>query len=257
MTGDQMEHEFLAANTSILQDDTIGVCRDMARFVNDFGLYKGDALESWVEAMLRRHTGVDNITLGDVLHLYGRELHITVTNLNKLQTQYLNSIDNPDLVVSQVVRRSAGIPWVFKAKTNESGDVLVDGGVGDNYPIDLFDDSDRYDFKNEYNEKTIGLKMMDSVESRTQLVRTNFPKIKTLVDFTSAIVTFWNLQVERMKSGQDGYWERTITLESPGRDISEFDVSNTAKRRDVETGIGNTITALETFRRTGSFYAGL
>jgi predicted acylesterase/phospholipase RssA len=259
-----IEREFLSLDTSTFMDDSHGVIRDAARLINEFGIYKGDALEEWVEEVLRRQTGLTNITFEQVHSMYDSELYITVANLDKMQVQYLNPFDNPDMVVSKAIRQSASIPWIFRAEHNDEGETIIDGGAGDNYPIDLFDRKDSlltnplYD-NGDFNRKTIGLKMMSAVhEKRDHTIRENIGfKINSVLTFTYAVVSFWGAQIERLKAQKKGYWDRTITLKSPDRDVDDFAVSIDEKKRDVQTGSADTIAALGQFIEHGSFQPAL
>ena len=41
--------------------------------------------------------------------------------------------------ISDAVRRSMSIPLFFRAVRNDRGDIFVDGGALNNYPVKLFD----------------------------------------------------------------------------------------------------------------------
>lgn len=251
MPADVMEREYLNMNMCTLQDDSVGILRDAARLFKEYGFYKGDVLEKWADDMLYISTGIKNITFDEILEKYGTELYITVVNLDKVSVEYLNPYDNPHMRVSKAIRHSASIPLIFKAPKNDYGNVMADGAMGDGYPIDLFDNNEG---KNNVNMKTIGLKIMSpTLEKRTSRIQEQLGyEIDSLADYVNALLVFQSIMGERSKI-REGFWERTITLDSPDRPFTDFDISVDEKKDDVSTGASNTVSALIRYLDKGSF----
>lgn len=238
-----MEKEFLELDLESLKDDSLGVFRDTARLLDDFGFYKGDVMEEWIEGVLCRCTGVKKITFQQVFDKYGSELYITRVNLSKLRTGYLSVNTSPDMPVSKAIRHSTSIPLVSKAPRTPGGDVIIDGGIGDGHPSDLFDDPASY------NKKTTGLKIMSpTLEHRDKLGH----GVDNIVDFIGAFLIFQTVLIERLKI-KKGYWERTISLDSPDRSIQDFAVSQGDKLNDIKKGMFNTVVAVAKYIDLGHF----
>jgi predicted acylesterase/phospholipase RssA len=244
-----LEQRFLDFDMSSLRDDSFGVLRDANRFIDQYGFYKGDVLENWIEQTLYEVTGINHITFKQVLEKYDSDLYITRVNLSRVCTEYLCAEYTPDMPISEAVRQSASIPFVFKAPLTPCGDVIVDGGLGNAYPIDIFDPAD-----NTWTDKTIGLKIMvPGLEKRNATIRTELGyEITDIFKFIDAVITFQTVLVERMAANA-GYWERTITLDSPNRSIHNFDVSREDKLTEVSRGMINTTSALAKFIDVGHF----
>jgi predicted patatin/cPLA2 family phospholipase len=61
------------------------------------------------------------------------------TNLSTGFSEVFSAEHTPRMCVADAARISMSIPLFFAAIRNPRGDVYVDGGVTDNYPIKLFD----------------------------------------------------------------------------------------------------------------------
>lgn len=240
-----LEHEFMQLDLNKFKDDSFGIFDDLSRLLNRYGFYKGDFLEQWVEKTLYKYTGIQNITFEQVFERYESELYITRVNLSILKTEYLSRYTHEDMPISQAVRHSTSIPFVFKIPDHV--DVMVDGGVGDSYPIDLFDGI-------KYNKKTLGLKIMSpNLERRSAEIRHSLGfTITNLIDFIEAFITFQTVALERTKV-KEGYWERTISLRSPDRPMHDFDVTVSEKATDIHTGMTDAVIAFSKWIESGHF----
>jgi NTE family protein len=259
ISADNIERAFIDVDMNKFKDDSFGIIRDMNRLLDQFGFYKGDYIEEWVESVLYNETKIKYITFYQIYELYGSELHITRVNLSKSRTEYLNHRSAPNMCVSRAVRQSTSIPFVFKAPYTSEGDIVIDGGFGDPYPIDVFDTTIPEDhpilrqYKKGYNDKTIGFKIMGANEHRDNIIDKSDRKITNIGEYTHALITFATLSIERIKADNHGYWERTVSLTSPGRAIDDFDVSRHDKITDIISGTRDTVLALGRFMDTGHF----
>lgn len=258
MPASVMEKAFLYFNMEEIKDDSFGILRDLSRLATDYGFYKGDVLEEFIETELEKHTGISKITFAQVKSMYKSMLYITRTNLSQLRIEYLSADTHPDMPVSEAVRQSASIPFVFKAPISEHRDIISDGGIGAPYPIDLFDENTSFNGEQQtstpYNKKTIGLKIMNpKTEQRNALIRTELGfEITNIIEFIETFIAFQTIMVERLTI-KPGYWERTITLESPGRHLADFDISLRSKYNEIHQGVTDTIIALAKYVDEGRF----
>ena len=95
-----------------------------------------------------------------------RDLYVVVSNLNRRCPEVYSYLDTPDTPVADVVRISMSIPLYFQALRYDErqfgqGDLLVDGGLFDNYPAHLFDRPNfsrgNFFYLNGVNWETLGL----------------------------------------------------------------------------------------------------
>jgi NTE family protein len=249
-TADYVDQAFMKFDMESLKDGSVGVVRDISRLVNEYGFYKGDALEKWVEQMLYTVTKIRNITFKQIYDKYGSTLVITRVNLSEMCVEYMNPYNTPNKSVSNAIRHSTCIPLLFKAALDGT-DICVDGAFGDPYPIDVFDHKP---FSVDETNKTFGLKIMSKKnEERTAQIRTSLGyNITNLGSYISALITFATVTIERLKIDEH-YWERTITLNSPDRNIGEFDITTQEKIQDINSGVVDTISALQKFIEIGHF----
>ncbi len=124
-------------------DDSWGIGRDAARLVQQFGWYKGDYFRDWIGNLIREKTGNSESTFADIEALKEkkgfRSMYFMGTNLSTAFSEVFSAEHTPRMCVADAVRISMSIPLFFAARRSARGDVYVDGGVLDNYPIKLFD----------------------------------------------------------------------------------------------------------------------
>ena len=124
-------------------DNSWGYVRDIKRLLTEFGWYKGDAFRSWIASVIEEKTGNSESTFKDIASLKGsrgfRDLYFVGTNLSTGFGEVFSNEHTPTMCVADAIRISMSIPLFFAAKRTTRGDVYVDGGLLDNYPIKLFD----------------------------------------------------------------------------------------------------------------------
>ena len=121
-------------------DDSWGFLRDAKRIVDEYGLYKGDFFLNWAAEKVREKTGNPNATFEDISRREGfQEMYFMGVNLSTGYAKVFSVEKTPGTSVAYAVRISMSIPLFFAAIRFPRGDVYVDGGVIDNYPIKLFD----------------------------------------------------------------------------------------------------------------------
>lgn len=73
----------------------------------------------------------------------GKSLRIIAYNASKNCQQLFSEKDTPDFKVMDAVRFSCAIPLVFDTQTTKEGEIFFDGGLVNNLPIDVVQDSKR------------------------------------------------------------------------------------------------------------------
>ena len=232
-------------------DDSFGVVRDVDRLLHDYGWFKGDAFSDWMQKQVFALTQDKDLTFGelavkakDPATASGRfkELFVIGSNLT-LQTPMIYSAEQtPDLPIWEAVRISMSIPLFF-ACVRQQSQVLVDGGVTWNYPLDLFDDlkyvdagapdtfskpasQTVYDENHIYNKQTLGLRVDTQDEIAAEKEGWHLPpaKINDFFDYLKAVVGFMNDMANKLHLHQND-WHRTIALDASGVRATDFDLS--------------------------------
>ncbi len=216
------------------KDDSWGYVLDIARLINQYGICKGDALYNWIGDMLKEFAGSDNITFQQLFNKTGVHLVITGTNLNKKRTEYFSHETTPNMEVRLAVRISTSLPLFFKC-VKMNGDLYIDGGVLNNYPIWYFD---KYHDRLTYNTiedciniktpiQTLGLKLMSDKEYETVDggLEEDRQDIYNIKDFLTCLIDAILLEVERGYI-KPGYWERTVRIETGDVSTTSFDLND-------------------------------
>lgn len=158
------------------------------RLFKQYGWYRGDKITDWIGTLLKEKTGKSDITFAELHQMVAsksnfRDLYVTGTNLTDQRTMVFSYETFPDMQVKQAVRISISIPLYYRAvlldqeghvvtkpKKGQDVDVLVDGGVLANFPLDVFDE-ERYLIENPpaltdydstgrfHNPQTLGLRL--------------------------------------------------------------------------------------------------
>jgi len=248
-------------------DDSWGIVRDTERLIESFGWYKGDFFRDWMGSVIRRKTGNSESTFADVealkeKHKGFRSMYFMGTNLSTRFSEVFSVEHTPRMCVADAVRISMSIPLFFAAKRSLRGDVYVDGGVLDNYPVKLFD-RDKYLSKPEsgritpyydqvnaavaeldrsvspyvYNKETLGFRLdtKEEIAVFRDHAEPVHDKIKDFFDYALALIgTIMEAQQNSHLHSDD--WQRTIYIDTLGVKTTQFDLSDEVKERLVQSG---------------------
>ena len=102
--------------------------------IKDFGLISIKPAFELVENMIIRKLGKIP-TLRELFLERGKRYYATAVNLSKMRLEYFTPERNPGLKVTDAAKISSGLPFIFQ-RTKYRGDYYVDGGLGDNFPIE-------------------------------------------------------------------------------------------------------------------------
>lgn len=234
-------------------DDSFGFARDTARLLTEFGWYQGDAFRKWIRERVREKTrqlserhGIrppagDRPTMAALrawqvaLAAKGLrlpELFVVGSNLSKQRREVYCAERTPTCRVEDAVRRSMSIPLFFAcARGREEdcrNDVIVDGGVTWNYPVNLFDDKRylrkpahgvpvryRSDPGFVFNAETLGFRLDTSKELELHLKdwMSNEPvRIDNIVSYSWALVGFIRAIANKVHLHSND-WSRTVFVD--------------------------------------------
>ena len=106
-------------------------------YFSNLGLDKGNRYIRIINILIKKKIGKTNISLKEIYNLTGKKLAICVTNLSKMKNEIFDLDNQPDMDVVLAIRMSCCYPYMFTPVTF-NGDLYVDGGVLNNYPINYF-----------------------------------------------------------------------------------------------------------------------
>ena len=246
-------------NFKDFMDDSWGVFRDAQRLVDRFGWYKGDFFRDWIGDLLAEKFGTRYATFQKIHNETGIGLYIYATNISTTFGEVYSIEHTPRMRVADAVRRSMSIPLFFQAIRDDRGDVFVDGGVLNNYPVKLFDREkylfdngmgrktgyydpvnkqiDRFSSPYIYNKETLGFRLDSKVEIGVFRDGAEPPhqKIDDFFDYTFAVVkTIVEAQQNSHLHGDD--WQRTVYIDTKGVQTTDFDITTARKNELVKSG---------------------
>jgi NTE family protein len=206
------------------------------RFFRKFGWFKGDYFLEWMQCRVKEQTGNPDATFADLHDGRGKfkDLFVVSSDLSRRRSQVFSHEHSPDLPVAQAVRASMSIPLFFEAfsiddalfgETGEKQDLFVDGGVFDNYPIELFD-------QDGVNPQTIGLFLFNEKAPVNPDYRIDsFPEYAR-----NLFEALLNVQVNAFKHNPDDQ-KRTIQINDLGVGTTDFSLSNEMKCELIRQGV--------------------
>lgn len=241
-------------------DDSWGIIRDTTRLLTEYGWYKGDYFRNWIANIIQQKTGNPDATFNDCKKQGFRDMYFVGTNISTGFSEVFSFEHTPRVCVADAVRISMSIPLFFAVKKSLRGDVYVDGGVLDNYPIKLFDrkkyveqfstmpkyyDEHNRKLKQEgrkidpyvYNQETLGFRL-DSGKEIGVFRDHAEPQHRIIDDFFSfawcLVSTIIKNQENRHLHSDD--WQRTIYIDTLGVGTTDFEISVAKKEALIESG---------------------
>lgn len=181
------------------------------------GIYSGDEIEKWVEAMLeaKGKTRFKDISINGRSRLKliaadvtSRDILILPDDLKKY------GIDPMDFPISTAVRMSCSIPLYFrpyKLISKSGTNYIVDGGILSNFPIWIFDTGTIP------TNPTLGFKINEP-PSHTSIGKTD--TLSFVLDIIETVIN-----EDESRCIKDADLIRTITIPSSGIKTTDFDIS--------------------------------
>lgn len=234
-------------NFADFKDDDFGFGRDTARLLGDYGWYKGDRFREWMKKYISAKTSALSKQHGvkspgsapsfKELHAWQAALaakgvnlprpFLVGSNLSQQRRELYSVWESPQLKLHEAVRRSMSIPLFFACARGASKDVIVDGGLTWNYPVNLFDHADylddprngvrvnyNSDDKFRFNAETLGFRVDTTKELEFNLKDwANEPlKINNIVSYGWALVAFMRAIANKVHLHKND-WARTIFID--------------------------------------------
>lgn len=244
-------------------DDSWGIIRDAKRIIDEYGLYKGDYFHDWIGELVEDKTGNRHATFNDLRQQGYSDLYVMTTNLSTRFAQVCSIEHTPRERIADAVRKSMSIPLFFAAvREGVRGDVFVDGGVFNNYPVKLFDRekyidpaelsahavaTEYYGRDNArkpatssayiYNKQTLGFRL-DTKEEIAVFRDGAEPvhhHIDNILEYAVGLIRAV-LSVQENQHLHSDDWHRTIYIDSVGIRTTDFDLSEREKLGLIEQG---------------------
>jgi NTE family protein len=110
---------------------------NFSNFFNDWGIENGKILMKWIECLLIKKGISPNITFIELFKIYPVKYTVIAYNLNKIKYEFFNYLITPNIKITEAIRFSINIPFFF-TKQKYNNDYIIDAGLENNFPCDLF-----------------------------------------------------------------------------------------------------------------------
>lgn len=218
-------------NFKSFEDGSIIPLFNINRVVNNYGWYKGDKFSEWIAQLIKAKTGSPDLTFKGLAEQSSiknyRHLYVINTNLSQQRSDILSHETTPDMPLRLAIRMSMSIPLFFQS-IKMNNDIIVDGGVAWNYPINIFDHKRYvYDLSNAmpvdyntdadylFNHETLGFRLgtLKEIEHRKDNWSSEPLAVDGLKGYIKALITFM-MEMANKKHLHKNDWNRTIFLDS-------------------------------------------
>ena len=229
-TPEEMEKIIFETNFNKFNDGRYLFFGGLYRVTKNYGWYRGDKFNRWLEKAIANKSGNPDITFEELSKSGFKDLYITGTNLSQQKLVVFSKETYPKMKVKDAVRISMSVPLYFEAvfidregnvfsKQNEKQnlEVVVDGGILGNFPIQIFDSTSVVNFEviRVPNPSTLGVRIdsnhqieMDKTTKELAPV-----KISNVKEYTEAfyIIVLENLNREQLS---DAGWRRLLPIKA-------------------------------------------
>ncbi len=173
-------------------------------FFSFFGIDNGNNLKIILEQMFELKGFNKNITFDEFYNKTKKNLIITGVCINEKICHYFNHNNYPKMEIIDAIRISTSIPLYF-TPVQYNNKFWVDGGIIDNYPIDLFKDN---------LNKTLGIYLFEEIK---------YSEINNIEDFLSCVIQSFSKGID--KKSICGFENNTIILKTDNIGIIDLNIT--------------------------------
>jgi len=202
---------------------------DLGFFLSEFSRVFGDEL-------IEKKSGIKNCTFKQFYEEFGIDLVITGFDITQKQTLYFrNNKQWEDLCVADALRMSISIPFIFKpvylsydqegkiSPVNNdltNGHMIVDGGLGNNFPLHVFDKT--LSRTSKLNPNILGFRFKKELRPKDEEL--------TIGSYAGTIFSALLLQTSELQIRSPEEQEQVIDLEHEEVGILDFMFTETTKK---------------------------
>lgn len=188
-------------------------------FINKYGLDSGNNVISWFSELMIKKNIKNDITLKEFYNKTNINFQIITSNLNRYCLKNFNYIDTPNVKVLDAIRMSISIPLVFTKKLYED-EIHVDGGLINNYPIEVFEDN---------LDNVLGFKLISS--------KKKIKEYNDINDIQSFIYNIFGCYQLQKKTKQEKYKHCTVYIDTKELTNSlDFNITPFKKNQLIQIG---------------------
>jgi len=251
-SGEELKQLVSSMKTRKFNDGHFFFIGGFYRISKYFGWYRGKKFEHWIADVIEKKTGNPDITFKELDSAGYKDLYITGTSLNRQELLVFSKATYPDMKVKDAVRASMSIPLYYRAvfidkdgkviekpKKRTDLDLVVDGGITGNFPIQLFDE-----YKNVEGEEvripnpnTLGFRIDTDVQITYDTESKGLAPLP-ITNLSEYIFAFYNFTLESLNSNllNQEDWQRTVSISSAGIGPKVKKLTEEQKNLLIESG---------------------
>lgn len=170
---------------------------------SNLGIENGTKIITYLENMLIDLGFDKTCTFNEFYKITGKELKLVAVNLTKQEEYIFDHEHTPDDSIIKGIRASIAIPYIFTpVQVNEcSSEILVDGAILNNCPINVFDKPGRI------NLRAIGF-IFTSLKSKNE--------VRDLQSYTRSLIETMMNQIECNDCSKHFFWDRVVPIDCDG-----------------------------------------
>ncbi len=210
------------------------------------GLARGDQFNIWLRKTIQELGFPEDITFAQLYDRTGNRLVTVAACLNTCDAICLTRSTFPHMTVADAIHVSMIIPYIFQPVVMKDpldcneGRILLDGGILNNYPINVCDPQTPSGRLLGINRKAVGFFTISN-----GLWGPNREVIDNFLKFSRTIISAMFRQQERNQSHQPYFWDRSVAIDTFGHSAVNFEINQDWKERLVESGYKSTEIFLE------------
>jgi len=188
------------------------------------GLCTGESIKAWMEARLVEKGFKKTTTFFQLYYSTNKALFVLATNNSKKRITIFSHLTTPNVRVVDALRASMSIPTIF-VPVEINGELYSDGGITDNYPIEIFD-------KLNSSGETIGLVL----NSKEEILNPKDKEYPNIMEFMMGVADILkNVNNLRYFENQKNI-DRTIFIDTKGISPLSFNLSEENKELLINNG---------------------
>lgn len=226
-----------------------GLFSNFSLFYKRFGFYSGKYLREQVDAAILEKTGLISPTFAELFAVCPIEFHVVATNKSKKILKVFSHLATPHTKVSIAIQASMAVPFIFEfvklaEKTpgefvfSHHGDIFVDGGIIDNFPLHLSDIICKQQDPDHQKSSSLGLYLIENEHHINYLKNNLEPPAMRYLPFIDYVWQLLDICLtnnrENIRNPEDV--NRIIFIDRENRPSYQFVVNNKTKKRLVEVG---------------------
>tara|TARA_B100000674_G_scaffold75639_1_gene52632 strand:+ start:1478 stop:2497 length:1020 start_codon:yes stop_codon:yes gene_type:complete len=190
-------------------------------FFEDFGIDTGKNVEKIIEIFIKFKTKKNLFTFSDLKEL-NKELIVSGVCINNQKICYFNYENYPNMPISEAIRISTSVPILFKPYIIDDN-LYIDGGLLDNFPIHLANNSQDNQLSNKINETNLYLSELKNTVK-------NFLQQDTSPTVDSEQIDNFNSCIDNLSNAIDA-----LNLKKKNKNVLGFSISTAHNRTKIST----------------------